>query len=339
MSWVLITSASGFTGSHVVHHLLEAGYLVRGTARSARKAEQVRDAYAGTAYRNRFQVAIVPDFATSDMTEAFRGVSAVIHVGCPLGGSPEVVLEGAVSGTKNILRHALKAGVKKIVATSSIVCMAKFEDFWKRRVIGVNDWNTQCYEDAFDPDRGLFDAYAVAKSLAEQELRRFHIKHPDVDVTTIHPPFIYGPYGHCQVTDNDSFVRLNSNGLLYALISGSPDRSLSTQSSVMPMFVHVSDLARAHVLALKTPPSKQPKRILISGGSFTWQDAIELIAKMRPQLQHRLPKYEEANAQPCASLDTSSARQILGIKRYRGWRETVLETIDSLIRMEQQLGL
>lgn len=27
------------------------------------------------------------------MTEAFRGVSAVIHVGCPLGGSPEVVLE------------------------------------------------------------------------------------------------------------------------------------------------------------------------------------------------------------------------------------------------------
>lgn len=155
----------------------------------------------------------------------------------------------------------------------------------------------------------------------------------------VHPPFIYGPYGHCQVTDNDSFVRLNSNGLLYALISGSPDRSLSTQSSVMPMFVHVSDLARAHVLALKTPPSKQPKRILISGGSFTWQDAIELIAKMRPQLQHRLPKYEEANAQPCASLDTSSARQILGIKRYRGWRETVLETIDSLIRMEQQLGL
>lgn len=27
------------------------------------------------------------------MTEAFRGISAVIHVGCPLSGTPEVLLE------------------------------------------------------------------------------------------------------------------------------------------------------------------------------------------------------------------------------------------------------
>lgn len=39
---VLVTGASGYVASHVVHNLLKAGYRVRGTVRSLKNAAKVR---------------------------------------------------------------------------------------------------------------------------------------------------------------------------------------------------------------------------------------------------------------------------------------------------------
>jgi nucleoside-diphosphate-sugar epimerase len=54
--------------------------------------------------------------------------------------------------------------------------------------------------------------------------------------------------------------------------------------------VDVRDVARAHVLALKLPPSSSsPKRFVLSTNTFTWKEAIELVAEKRPELKERLP--------------------------------------------------
>lgn len=105
------------------------------------------------------------------------------------------------------------------------------------------------------------------------------------------------------------------------------------------MFVHVSDLAHAHVLALKTPPTKEPKRCIVAGGTFTWRAVIDLISQERPGLKGRLPNRDDANSSNCATLDTSSARDILGMKQYKDWREAVLDAVDDLVRMEAKLGI
>lgn len=72
MSLVLVTGISGFLGAHVVNELLIAGYRVRGTARSGKLA-LVREAYADSPHKDRFEVVEVNDLVHGDFTEALKG--------------------------------------------------------------------------------------------------------------------------------------------------------------------------------------------------------------------------------------------------------------------------
>ena len=100
------------------------------------------------------------------------------------------------------------------------------------------------------------------------------------------------------------------------------------------------DVARAHVLALKVPPSDELKRFIVSTSTFTWKEAIEFIAKARPDLKGRLPVItgNEPPVPPFAALDTSATENILGLKTYVKWQDTVLDTIDDLLRVEKELA-
>ena len=106
------------------------------------------------------------------------------------------------------------------------------------------------------------------------------------------------------------------------------------------MNVDVRDVARAHVLALKVPPSDEVKRFILSSSTFTWKDAIEVIAEARPELKGRLPAItgKEAPLPPVAILDTSVTENILGLKNYVKWQDTVLDTIDDLLRVEKEVA-
>ncbi len=107
------------------------------------------------------------------------------------------------------------------------------------------------------------------------------------------------------------------------------------------MNVDVRDVARAHVLALKLPPSEALKRFVVSASTFTWKDAIELLGEKRPELKERLPVItgKESPVAPCATLDTSKTESVLGMKDYIKWEDTVLDTVDDLLRVEKELGL
>ena len=59
-SKVLVTGANGYIAIWVVRHLLEKGYLVRGTVRSDTKAEYLRKYFSS--YGDKFEVVIIEDF-------------------------------------------------------------------------------------------------------------------------------------------------------------------------------------------------------------------------------------------------------------------------------------
>ena len=109
-------------------------------------------------------------------------------------------------------------------------------------------------------------------------------------MTTIHPSYVYGPLGSGQVYDAPA---TGTNQYIYGLIAGAPDRPISGYDPALrapPLHVDVRDVARAHVLALKAPPSAdEPKRFIVSSSRFTWKEAIEFIAQARPELKERLP--------------------------------------------------
>jgi len=144
-------------------------------------------------------------------------------------------------------------------------------------------------------------------------------------VTTIHPGYVFGPLGSGQVYHSPA---TGSNRHIYGLIAGAPDRPVSEYDPAVrgpPLNVDVRDVARAHVLALKVPPSDEPKRFVLSLSTFTWMDAIEFIAQARPELKGRLPVItgNERPVAPFAALDMSAAENILELKNYVKWQDTV----------------
>ena len=108
------------------------------------------------------------------------------------------------------------------------------------------------------------------------------------------------------------------------------------------MNVDVRDVARAHVLALKTTPpsgssSDTPKRYIVSSSRFTWEEAVEFLAVARPELKGRLPVI--TGKEPAvATLDTSATEAGLGLKNYIRWQDTILDTIDDMLRVEKELA-
>jgi nucleoside-diphosphate-sugar epimerase len=73
-----VTGGTGFLGSHVIDKLLvDDKYIVRGIARSASKLQAIFP-NAGSD----LEVVEIPSL-TSDFTDAFKGVSAVVHVASP----------------------------------------------------------------------------------------------------------------------------------------------------------------------------------------------------------------------------------------------------------------
>ncbi len=195
-------------------------------------------------------------------------------------------------------------------------------------------------EEALRPGATPMVVYGTSKARADLAVRDYKRAHPELDLTTIHPSYVYGPLGRGQVY---SAPTTGTNRYIYALINGEPGRPVSGYDPATrgaPLSVDVRDVARAHVFALKVPPSDQPKRFAVSSSRFTWVEAIEFLAEARPELKERLPVItgNEPPVQPFATLDTSTTESVLGLKDYIRWQDTILDTVDDLLRIEKELA-
>ncbi|KAI9443362.1 NAD-P-binding protein [Lactarius indigo] len=365
MTTVLVTGASGFRAPTSSANFCEKVTLFEGTyifspvlyrrtplllvliptdvVSTVRSHNVARVSKGYESFGDRFAAVVVEDLVTSDPLAAVKGVDAIIHVASPLYSSdtPEAILETAVTGTTRILDAALVAGVKKLVITESIVSLAAPVDFWKDAAITEKSYSPLRREDGLKPGAPDFVVYSTSKSLSDITVRNFKRDHPDFDVATIHLSYVYGPLGSGQVYHTPA---TGTNQHVYEFIAGPPGRPVPPYDPVIrfpPLSVDVRDVARAHVLALKLPPSSEsPKRFVLSTTTFTSKEAIELLAEKRPELKERLPVItgNEPLLGPVATLDTSKTESELGMRNYVKWQDTVLDTVDDLLRVEKELA-
>lgn len=68
---VLVSGVNGFVAIWVVRALLESGYSVRGTVRSASKGDHLKEIFKG--YGDKLELVIVPDITTVHHQFLFRG--------------------------------------------------------------------------------------------------------------------------------------------------------------------------------------------------------------------------------------------------------------------------
>jgi len=330
---ILVTGASGFLATHVVAKALEAGYAVRGTVRSTEKGNAIQQRYAHLG--NKFDIVVVEDLVTGDLSEALKGISAVIHVASPFTGvvrdPKKDMLDPAIEGTLNVVRSTHEAGIKRIIVTSSYVAVIDLAlgGAWRDYTYTANDWNPATYEQAIKGDKPGIWVYCASKKLAEVAAFDYAKAHPELKITTIHPPLIFGPPE--QSVSSNATLNTSSQAI-YRLISG---EAKTVPLDSLPLFVDVRDAAQAHILALKND-SVAGKRVLLSGGSYSSYDAVKLIAEKRPELKSRLPSLEGAqpDPRPIANVDTSIAEE-LGLS-FTSYETCLLDTIDVLLQREHK---
>ncbi|RDX45373.1 NAD(P)-binding protein [Lentinus brumalis] len=336
---VLVTGASGFLGTHIVTQLLDGGYRVRGAARGA-KLDLLREYFKANP---NFEAVKIDDIATGDFSAALKGVNAVIHAASPLIGkaAPAEQIQSAVEGTLNVLRQAVAAGIYKAVVTSSWATLLDpdHKDAFAGITLTENNYGKATREDIIHGNHNPFYTYMGSKILAEEAAWKFAEEHPEFDLATIHPPFLYGKF---LLPPGDGPSSLGSNAILYQLIAGKGGRPLPPQDSPAE-YCHVADAARAHILALRLP--KVPaggdirnKRFIVAAPEpAIYTEVVKYVAEKFPELRDRLPTLENAPPLPgpLSKSDTARAREVLGIKQYIGLEETLDETFKSLLEVEK----
>ncbi len=235
---VLVTGANGFVASHIVLQLLEAGYQVRGTARSKEREQSFRHSLIKHAHNLENLELVAVDLAyDAGWDAAVDGCKYVIHVASPfplkLPEHEDDVIIPARDGTLRVLNAAAKQGVSRVVMTSSIAAIL----YGKKRdqVFDERSWA--------DITSDKIGAYQKSKVIAEQAAWDFMRggSAGNLTLTVINPGLVLGP------------VLGENCGTSGELIRKFLGREIPAIPNMGWACVDVRDVAAAHISAMITP--------------------------------------------------------------------------------------
>lgn len=247
---VLITGVSGFVGQHCAVELLKNGYKVRGSIRNLSKEDEVRNGIAKEIdAKDNLEFCELNLLNESGWSNAMQDIDYVLHVASPfIIAEPKdenEMIKPAVEGTLRALKAAKKAGVKKVVLTSSTVSMAGDK---KKINLTQDSWT--------NPAKDKVTAYIKSKTLAEKAAWDFYNAQEGtnkLELTVVNPGPIYGP----TLTGNLSGA---SMGMIKNIITGKVPM-LPNAHYVMS---DVRDIAKIHVRAMENQASNGKRFIVTS---------------------------------------------------------------------------
>ncbi|KAA1466810.1 NAD-P-binding protein [Dentipellis sp. KUC8613] len=316
----LVTGANGFIAVWVVRRLLEAGYSVRGTVRSADKGAHLREIFKS--YGDKLELVVVPDItAEGAFDEAVKGIDLVEHTASPFtykADTPDDLIAPAVKGTVGVLESIKKnaPSVKRVVVTASVASIVN--PFLPGPVITYDE---SCWNDATidfveknpkDSPSPLW--YLASKTLAEKAAWDFVEKNKSAisfDLVVLNPPYVYGPTLH----EVNSPMKLNQSLLeVYQFVIKSKDTLPFPDGA--HTYIDVRDLADAHVLSAQKADAGG-NRIIVSGGNYHWQDILDIAAASKIIDEDKLVKGTPgagAGKTKDLTFKTDRSDKLLGIK-------------------------
>lgn len=260
-STVLVTGASGFIGMHCILQLLEQGYQVKSTLRSMAKEQYLRVLFQKhTLYSQHIEFVEANLLRDDGWEEAAQGCDYVLHIASPLPSGPpkheDDLIIPAREGSLRVLKAAHRAGVKRVVLTSSIAAMIAGHDR-QSKIFNEADWSNV---------NGSVDAYAKSKTLAEKAAWTF-VNQPDVnlELAAINPSLVLGPILDARQTSTSAELVLT---LMQRKYPGVPRLNYSV--------VDVRDVAAAHLAAM-THPDAAGKRFVCSTDSIWMMEVARIL--------------------------------------------------------------
>lgn len=256
---LLITGATGFIGRHVTAEALAQGHRVRATMRDLSRAGDLR-AHLGPGPLEPVALDLMQD---TGWDAAMAGIDGLLHTASPVPvsapNSEREVLGPAVEGTRRVLQAAARAGVPRVVVTSSIAAILGDPRKGPMDLYTAEDWT--------DPEAPKVRTYAKSKVLAEREARRIAAETPGLHLATVNPGFVFGaPLG---------------SGVSSSLVL--IDRLLRGKDPMLPRLsfpsVSVRDVAEAHLRALMAADGA---RIVASGETLWISEIAEVVREAVP---------------------------------------------------------
>jgi dihydroflavonol-4-reductase len=250
---VLITGASGFVGAAVTRLAVQAGYDVRALLRPSSPRTNLATL--------RLDIADGDLRVAASIERAMQGVRYVIHVAADYrlwARHPDDIVRTNVEGTRAVMDAALRAGVERIVYTSSVATLAPRPD-------GAPSDETLPLdaEDAV----GAYKYSLVETMVAEQKL----------PAVIVNPSTPIGP-GDVRPTPTGRIIIEAASGRMPAFV----DTGLN--------LVHVDDVAAGHLAALGK--GRIGERYVLGGTDVLLGDMLADIARRvgRTPPKVRLPR-------------------------------------------------
>ncbi|RMH59613.1 MAG: NAD-dependent epimerase/dehydratase family protein [Candidatus Hydrogenedentota bacterium] len=243
---VLITGATGFVGSAVLRRLLNRGFPVRALVRRT----SVRDNIRGLAVET-----VEGDLRDRPSLEkALAGCSLLFHVAADYrfyAPDPTEIFCTNVDGTRNLMEAALKAGIRRIVYTSSVAVLGHPRD------------GSEATEETPATLEAMIGHYKRSKFLAEEIVQRM-VESKNLPAVIVNPTAPVGPRD-IKPTPTGRMILEASRGRIPAVI----DTGLN--------IVSVDDVAEGHLLALEK--GVLGRRYILGGENMTLKTIISIAAE------------------------------------------------------------
>ena len=246
----LVTGASGFIGSAIVRRLLQAGHQVRVLLREHSPRDNITD----------LPVEIVHgDLMDSpSLARAVCGCTYLFHAAADYRlwtRNPDDMYRVNVDGTRSIMLAAAKAGVSRIVYTSSVA------------TIGLHADSSPADESTPSVLDDMIGHYKRSKFLAEEAVRKL-VSEQGLPAIIVNPA---GPVGPRDIkpTPTGQMVLDTMRGRM----PGYVDTGLN--------IVHVDDVAEGHILAFERGVAGE--RYILGGENLALKEILGRVAILSGQ--------------------------------------------------------
>ncbi len=255
----LVTGASGFLGSAVAKCLVEAGYNVRALLRPASPRLNLAAL--------KLEIVEGDLRVPASIEQAMQGVHFVFHVAADYrlwARNPDDIVRTNVEGTRTVMTAAQRAGVERIVYTSSVATLAARPD---------GKPSDETFPLAAESAVG---AYKYSKVVAERLVESM-IAADKLPAVIVNPSTPIGP-GDVRPTPTGRIIIEAASGRLPGFV----DTGLN--------LVHVDDVAAGHLAALHK--GRIGERYILGGQDVLLgtmlADIARMVGRARPKL--RLPR-------------------------------------------------
>ena len=227
---VLVTGITGYMGQHCGAELFRQGYEVVGTARSESKAESTQSALGEVGPADKLTLVEADLLSDDGWDEAVTGCTYVLHVASPFVFAEPTdeneLIAPAVEGTTRVIAAAQRAGVKRLVLTSSVAAVSAGKSSGR---YGPESWS--------DSDAKI-GTYSKSKTLAERAAWKLN-EDNDMELVAINPGAVLGPSLGAAI-DGESVTMMSD--MIAGKMPMVPDLAFG--------MVDVRDVARLHVASM-----------------------------------------------------------------------------------------